>query len=295
MPCEPTRIDETLQELNAHGTAAFPFEYCKSEYDQDYDSFPWHWHREFEIVLIERGETHCMIGSHTHALHQGEGLFIQPGVIHSYETPRNVTMPAILFLPEFIAPEHSAIHETFVKPVLLSSFSHIMLCPEVPWQQEMLACVAEVNRLVAQAAPTLALDEHAAVCRLWSALFPHLQALEAHGSTGNAMLLQTRLRRMIDYIETHFAGNIRLEDIARVASVSVSEALRCFRDGVHTTPIGYLNRFRLNYARTRLLDTAQTITDIAAESGFGSPAYFDRLFLRAFHMSPKEYRKVHGR
>ena len=107
--------------------------------------------------------------------------------------------------------------------------------------------------------------------------------------------MNARLRRMVAFIERHFASRLTLADIAADASISKSEALRCFKSGVQTTPIGYLNRYRLNYARARLLSTAAPITRIAVDAGFSSTAYFDRVFRRCFGLSPAAYRRQRER
>ena len=138
------------------------------------------------------------------------------------------------------------------------------------------------------------LDIHATACVLWANLWRHQTEIATLGKTESSSLIQVRLRKMIGYLETNFSGKLRLEEIARAASVSVSEALRCFREGVHTTPIGYLNQYRLNHARQRLAATALSVTEIAIESGYSSAAYFDRQFLHSFGLSPTEYRKRHS-
>jgi len=68
-------------------------------------------------------------------------------------------------------------------------------------------------------------------------------------------------------------------------------ALRCFKNGVRTAPFVYLNRYRLHIAKDLLTDTMRPVTDIAETVGFESISYFDRMFKRAFGMTPKEMRR----
>lgn len=294
-PCEPARIDETLHELNMHGTADFPFQcFCSYYGEREDDSFPGHWHQEVEMVSVENGEAHCLIGNERIVLRKGQGLFIPPGVIHGYETPNRLVMPTLLFKPELIAPEGSALHARYVEPLLLANLSHAVLTIEVPWQASVLSAIRKLYELAQSNGSTLELDVHAMVCGLWSTLFNHQGEIESLAKTDNATLVQARLRKMITHIEENFSYKLRLEDIARVASISVSEALRCFREGVHTTPIDYLNQYRLKYARARLASTSLTITEVASECGFFSAAYFDRLFQRSLGVSPTVYRRLHS-
>jgi len=294
-PCEPARIDETLHELNLHGTAQFPFQCFYSYYGgREDDCFPGHWHQEVEMIAVDSGEARCLIGNERIVLHKGQGLFIPPCVIHGYETPNRLVMPTLLFKPELIAPEGSALHTKYVEPLLLANLSHAVLNPESPWQADLIDAIRTLSELAPSGSPTLELEVHTLVCGLWTTLFHHQGEIKSMGKTDNATLVQARLRKMITHIEENFSYKLRLEDIARAASVSVSEALRCFREGVHTTPIDYLNQYRLKYARARLTSTSLTITEIASECGFSSAAYFDRMFQRSFAVHPTAYRRLHG-
>ena len=290
--CDPNRIDETLHELTVHCTPQYPFQHYLCHYDGGRGSgFPWHWHREVEMVLVQRGVIHCLLGGERLVLRGGEGVFIQSGTLHGYEAPDRADMLSILFMPEFVALQGSVIHDRFVAPFLEEGLSHTALRPSVDWQAEALRCLRSLHALFTARQPASELLVHADVCALWAQLFAHRQQLVAQGRAESATLLQARLRRMVAYIETRFAQRMTLRDIAQDANVSPSEALRCFRCGLNATPVAYLNQYRLNYARSRLLSTTLTVTDIATESGFSSAAYLDRQFRRAYGVSPTAYRK----
>lgn len=53
----------------------------------------------------------------------------------------------------------------------------------------------------------------------------------------------------------------------------------------------YLTNYRLDYAKTLLLNSDQTISEIAYASGFSSPNYFATLFKRKYESSPNSFRK----
>ena len=84
---------------------------------------------------------------------------------------------------------------------------------------------------------------------------------------------------------------VTMEQIARAANISRSEALRCFRTLAGQTPVEYLLNHRLRQAQRLLISTEKTITEIAQASGFESVAYFDRVFRRAFGCTPRQLRR----
>src|SRR5258706_1656373 len=61
------------------------------------------------------------------------------------------------------------------------------------------------------------------------------------------------VRRAEAYIGSNVARNMRLEDIARAAGVSVRTLQTSFRRDRHVTPMQYLRNLRLDAARERLL------------------------------------------
>ena len=58
-----------------------------------------------------------------------------------------------------------------------------------------------------------------------------------------------------------------------------------------TLPIAYINKFRISVAEEMLKKTDDTITEIASSVGIHDPIYFNKLFHRAYQVSPREYRK----
>ena len=81
--------------------------------------------------------------------------------------------------------------------------------------------------------------------------------------------------------------------IARSASVSESECLRCFRAAIGTTPIRYLREYRIEQAANRLTNSHASIADIAAECGFWDISYFTKTFREMKGVTPKVYQKEH--
>jgi AraC-like DNA-binding protein len=67
---------------------------------------------------------------------------------------------------------------------------------------------------------------------------------------------------------------------------------RFFKTHFHTTPISYINQYRVTQAADLLTGSSLSILEIALHTGFESPSYFASIFRRTFGMSPEEYRKA---
>ena len=104
--------DDTLRELREHGTEEFPFQYNQEEIKKyDEEKIEWHWHMEFEFVVVMKGSVFCLIGNQRIHLDTGEGLFINTRIIHSIENCNEGVISNVLFSPDLIATDKSVIHK----------------------------------------------------------------------------------------------------------------------------------------------------------------------------------------
>ncbi|MBN2296786.1 MAG: helix-turn-helix domain-containing protein [Pirellulales bacterium] len=101
--------------------------------------------------------------------------------------------------------------------------------------------------------------------------------------------------RVIQYTIERYAENITLDDVLKVAHMSKPTFSRQFKRHTGKTFVDFLNEIRLDQVRHALLETEESISRIALESGFGNLSHFNRLFRRHFRLSPSEFRKSRAR
>ncbi len=82
-----------------------------------------------------------------------------------------------------------------------------------------------------------------------------------------------------------------VESLARQVGLSRSAFSERFTRLVGQTVMQYLTEWRMQVARTRLINTTQPILDIAEALGYQSDAAFSRAFKRVFNMPPGKIRR----
>lgn len=107
-----------------------------------------------------------------------------------------------------------------------------------------------------------------------------------------SMDAQRLVRMAMAYLHEHFSGPISRWDLAQYVCISEDYLTYCFRQELGTTPMQYLQRYRVNQAKPLLKNSQKSITEIALEVGFTDSGYFSRVFRRQTGMSPEAFRRT---
>jgi AraC-like DNA-binding protein len=91
-----------------------------------------------------------------------------------------------------------------------------------------------------------------------------------------------------DYLDAHYAEQISLDELARVACVSKSHLCRTFGETIGVPPHVYQYQLRLNQAK-KMLVAGRDLVDIALELGFYDQSHFGKYFKRFTGVSPGTY------
>ncbi len=92
------------------------------------------------------------------------------------------------------------------------------------------------------------------------------------------------------FIESHFGGEVTLDDVARVAGVSRYHLTRAFGNATGHSVMRYLRARRLTQAARSLTDGATDILQVALDAGYGSHEAFTRAFRDQFGCTPEQVR-----
>jgi len=287
-----TTVDESGRELADHGTSAFPIA-C---YHDDFriSDVPWHWHEEWEAVIITQGRCLVAAGNHKTVLQAGEGFFIHSGTLHGcWDTDNSGCMfHSIVFHPRLVGGSLDSIfHQQFVQPLLDHPGPELIaLKPDIPWQKQALEALEEAWQQCVREDAGFPFRVRNALSELVWILYSHLSPAVSAVSSRDLRDAR-RIKAMLSCIHSRYGTELDTAAIAASASVSESECLRCFRNTIGTTPIQYLKQYRIQQAARMLTETHEKVSDIAVSCGFQDMSYFTRSFRDQIGLVPTEYRK----
>ena len=100
----------------------------------------------------------------------------------------------------------------------------------------------------------------------------------------------SRLMGVIHFIHNNLTDQISVDDLAKQAGMSKSVFFPAFKKHFGQTPIEFIVKERINYAKNLLQDSSLNITEICFQAGFNNVNYFIKQFKKLEGITPGQYR-----
>jgi AraC-like DNA-binding protein len=100
-----------------------------------------------------------------------------------------------------------------------------------------------------------------------------------------------RIQKVHDYMNQHFEKPIGLSEVAKIAGMTEVSFSRFFKTRTGINFIDSLNDIRVGQASRLLIDTTNSIAEIAYKCGFNNISNFNRVFKKRKNCTPKEFRE----
>lgn len=258
-------------------------------------ALPVHYHEEFELNFIKNAKgVKRIIGDHVEEISDYELVLIGPNLQHAWFTHKckcqEVTEVTIQFHKDLFDEKFLRRNQLiFIRTMLDNSLRGILFSYETA---SLLA--SRIMRLSKK-------DGFESVYELMSIL--HELSISRHSrilsnSTFNNMehysYNSRRIERVIEYLNGNFQNPISLTDVARLTNMAESAFSRFFKARSGMTFIDSLTEIRLGHASRMLIDTTQSISEIAYECGFNNISNFNRIFKKKKGCTPKEFKKSYS-
>jgi AraC family transcriptional regulator len=133
----------------------------------------------------------------------------------------------------------------------------------------------------------------------WRAAIAHLArtygSLRTNSCSGSGGLAPWQERRAKDMLMADLSGGLTLPQLASACRLSCSHFSQAFRQTVGCPPHQWLLAQRVERAKQMILNTTQSLSDIALETGFADQSHFTRVFTQRVRASPAAWRRAQGR
>ena len=260
------------------------------EVDLPHFPFHWHYHPEFELTYIVRGNGTRWIGNNVEEYASGDLVLVGSNLPHCWysdtrRAPANGERAVVLqFAPQVVndillgLPECSSLRRLLQQSALGVKFTL------VPQQIEAAMDGVGTRRGIDQLFRLLSLLDRLSETPCDTLATSEYRPLNDQKGEG-------RLGVVYQYIHQNAGKRIRLADVARLAGMTPTSFSRYFKQVGRRSFIDYLTTLRVQMAAERLIHTGRTIAEIAYGCGFNNLSTFNRVFLSRKQMTPGEYRR----
>ncbi len=275
-------------ERAVRGRFDFPIQLYYVDQNHPRYEMPFHWHMEYELILVLQGKLHLSLNGENRDLESGDCVLIADGTIHG-AIPESCVYECVVFDLERFLPEASICGQHLADK--LASGIRFEGCFPAG------SCVAELISKLFEAMETERPGyEFVTTGLLWQffgeILGRKLYCPASAETTREARRTQA-IKTALHRIRSDYAAPLTLSDLAQEAGLNPKYFCSIFRQVTGRTPIDYLIYYRVECAAELLCSTQHSITDIALECGFGDISYFSRIFRRFKGQTPVEYRRAH--
>lgn len=256
-------------------------------------SRPWHYHKEYELLAIEKGFGTRMVGDSIDSFKEGDVVLIGANLPHVWISDSKYRKGE--------TEECESYYIQFKKSVFGTHFIDI---PELEGIRDILRKADRGIKLRGETAEYIAkglktLGNHSSFEQLlWlmnalQVIFDGEYALLASNDfqQTQVMFKNEKMNRIHQYVTRHFKEELKIEDCAKLIGVTPTSLCRIMKKHADVTFSWYLNYIRIDFAQKLLLNTNLSIKEVCFESGYTSIAYFNQQFLKLTGMSPTAYRK----
>lgn len=263
-----------------------------SRVKQKFD-FPLHYHEEYELNLILNAKgAKRVIGGHIEVIDDIELVLIGPNLYHAWFTHQcqsdEITEVTIQFHKDLFDDKFLKRNQlSFIKNMLDRSQRGIL------FSHETIAGLKE--RL-------LSLDKKTgfdSVLELLSIMHDlsisrNMRTLSDPSFTNEKFNYNSRrIEKVFEYMNNNYNRQVSLAEVSRIANMPEASFSRFIKKRTGKTFIDSLNEIRLGHASRMLIDTTNTVAEIAYKCGFNNISNFNRIFKRKKFCIPKEFRETY--
>lgn len=287
----PIILNYQLQEQILHTATDFPVTYYHDELAALPNwAGPLHWHTDFEIATATKGVLDYQVGQQHIVLKEGDSIFVNRNVLHGIKQLSGDIpdpMPNIVFSGILIAPESSLLYQKYIQPIAqCDSLPFVVFRNGDDFSKEIRRLINDSYQLMDEQKLCYELAVQRNISRIFEFISCNFANFPKSGATRIQIGNQIRMQKMLMYIYENYAEVITLEDIAKAAGISRSEAGRCFNAYMGCSPVGALIQYRLQMAHQLLNEKVQTLQQISCACGFHSVSYFSRQFKKKYGYTP---------
>lgn len=276
------------KEDKQHGTFDFPIEFYHVTPDHSSYNMPYHWHTEYEIIRILKGEFLLVIDDEKVLANQGDIIFLHDYVFHG-GTPNDCIYECIVFDMRLLLNKNNICTKQIQDIINHKK----LIINKLPNNNDKLSsCCNYLFESMKSKKTGYEFITQGSLYHMLGIIFEkELYNTQKRVTNKNKERI-LKFKNVISLIESEYANPLTLDDLSKACCMTPKYFCRFFFEMTNKTPIEYLNYYRIESACEQLLTTDFPITEVALKCGFNDVSYFIKTFKKYKGLTPKQYLKA---
>lgn len=268
-----------------------PFRFLKFDYSDGFAGFQFHWHTEIEIHYIVKGHGTFFIEDKEYEVNEGDIVYISPKLIHSGKSVNNDMLDFCYIIDSsyMLSLSNENLTDRFISELLSTRIRKPIIHEYDNGYDNIVGILDNIDSCA---------ERNEIICQLEIKKFLYDFFIELYknkhlilNSSNNAIKGTPIIKKAIRYIQNNMTSKLNIEEIASHVGLSPTYFMKLFKQSTKMTCVEYINTLRLDKATTLLLETTESILEIAHNCGYSNLSLFNRDFKKAFEITPSQYRK----
>jgi len=253
---------------------------------------PWHFHKEYELVYIDKTRGTRFIGDQVSFFDDGDLVLLGPNIPHLYRNSDNY------YKNNELRAKSIFIH--FTEDFLGNSFFDLPEMKQVKKLLEKSELGIEITGITNELVKRKLIEMKGLkpVNRLMKLLeilivlsnSKDLKPMLSKAFTANSTKDTDKIDQVIQFILKNYKNDIYIQEIASQLNMSIASFSRYFKHHTHKTFSNYVTEIRISHACRLIMDSHYNISEICYLSGFENQSNFYRHFKKFTGVIPKEYK-----
>ena len=287
-------------------------------------TYPWHFHSEYEIIYVEKGEGDCLVGDSIIPYSKGDLILFGSELPHSMQSPPedrresgsgektdNGERPdngeesgsrEELGNGKEPEPKVKGVNIQFEKDFMHYSISQYSQF--IPIRNLLEDACRGIKFTVARSGKIFKLLQRIPSAKGAEQIILLLSLLQmmaagnrrkylttSHYTPAPSIMRNERMEKVIAYLNKHYTESVGLDEIASYTAMNPAAFCRYFKENTGKTFKEYVLDMRIGYACKLLNNSVMNVSQISAACGFESSVHFNRIFKRLTGMTPTFYRE----
>ena len=244
--------------------------------------YPLHWHEHLEFDLVLEGKIKARVSGKDFEVVAGEMLFINSGELHETDASDSVGLKTITLLlsnsllAEYCEDTEQHYFDLSDKPEADKRLQELIIqCSDVQKHRKEFYEL-EMSIILRQ------------ICSILLNECMHKNDEPFYNKRWQKSVQTIKLA--ISYISKNYDNSFNLRDIATNAGMSPAYFSRFFRNCTGETFYSYLTKYRILCAHRELMNSDNSITEVALNNGFPNVKSFIDSFKKVYTLTPAKYR-----